>query len=350
MKVLGMDILRLVHLPTQALRSSYARHRPFKATIAATYQCPYNCYYCGVFKRKSELLSPTDLAASLAPLKSLTWVDLTGGELFTRDDFLEVGVRLVEALPQLSLLHFPTSGAYPDAAVELARAVVARGVRVVASVSIEGPESLHDRVRGKQGAFAAALETFSRLKNEPGVSTYCGTTLINENIALVPRQVFGALAGHYPALRRGDMHFNVMQQSDHYFKNQSAPRPSSGEVLAALKRIIHWKGLPRTPFDGLELAFRIQALRAAARGLAATPACAALNSSFFMAPDGSVYPCHIWGEPIGRVGPGMTVADLAQDRRWQWLRTTVGYRQCPLCWTPCEAYPTLIRRLARPLG
>jgi len=349
MRIFGIDIARLAALPIMTARSAYNRYRPFKATLALTYDCPYGCYYCGVPERREPELSADELVSALSSLDCITWLDVSGGEIFTREDCLPLIVRLVEGFPSLALFHFPTSGSHPDEAVELAGAISGMGVKVVVSVSIEGPATLHDRVRGA-GAFARAVETFVRLKELKDVSTYVGTTLLHENVQLVPSGIFQAVSRHYPELRKSDLHFNTMQHSDHYFCNASARRPGGGEVRSALRRVIMWKGLPRTPFCALELGFRTLALQASSKGFGLLPRCAALKSSFFMSPSGIVYPCHIWGEPVGKVGPGRPVRALLDSELWAWVRTSVAYGHCPLCWTPCEAYPTMIDKAVNPFG
>lgn len=349
MKLFGMDSDRLAALPLRTLRSVYAKGRPFKATVALTYRCPYRCHYCGVWTRGEEELPGAALVDALGNLPSLTWLDVTGGEIFTRADSHELCLALVDALPNLSLFHFPTSGSHPESAVALAEAVARKGVKVVVTVSIEGPREVHDRVRGRPGAFDGAVETLSSLREIPGVSTYVGTTILPENATLIPGPVFEAAARACPGLKRNDMHFNVMQGSGHYFCNRHAPRPRSADIGAALRRVLRWKGLPRSPFDALDAGYQAFALYDLAGRRALLPRCAALKASFFLSPGGVLYPCHIWGEPVGRVGQGNDVATLLDSDRARWLRARVALDQCPHCWTPCEAYPSLIEAALNPL-
>ncbi len=345
----GIDLSKLTALPLRTLRSAYAKDKPFKATVALTYRCPHRCYYCGVWNRRADEADSATLRDALASVPSITWLDVTGGEIFARPDALELCDSLVDSLPHLALFHFPTSGFHPESAVALAGTIARKGVKVVVTVSIEGPREIHDHVRGTQGAFDAAMETLNRLKAVPGVSTYVGTTILSENVSMIPEGVFEAVATGCPGLRRNDMHFNVMQGSGHYFCNRHAPRPRTTDIQAALRRILAWKGLPRTPFDLLEVGFQSFSLYdlAGKRGL--LPRCAALKASFFLSPGGVLYPCHIWGEPLGTIGAGSSLATLLDSDRARWLRARVKADQCPHCWTPCEAYPSLIEAALNPM-
>lgn len=349
MRPFGIDFGKLTALPFRTMRSAFAANKPFKATVALTYRCPHRCYYCGVWTRGAEELTARAYADALASVPSVTWLDVTGGEIFTRPDIHEVCAAMVEILPRLSLFHFPTSGSHPESAAALAEAIAGKGIKVVVTVSIEGPRELHDRVRGTAGAFDRAVETLNHLKAIPGVSSYVGTTILAENISIIPNGIYEAVATACPGLKRHDMHFNVMQGSDHYFCNRSASRPRTSDIQAALRRILVWKGFPRTPFDALEVGFQVFSLHNLAGKGAFLPRCAALKASFFLAPGGILYPCHIWGEPLGAVGPGTGVGDLLNSDRSRWLRARVEADQCPRCWTPCEAYPSLIDGAFNPL-
>jgi len=322
---------------------------PFKATLALTYRCPYRCDYCGVWKREEEELSPDEIVKAFSGMQQITWLDVTGGEIFLRDDLMEICTRLAGRLKNLSFFHFPTSGAFPDQAATLARTVAGMGIRVVVTVSFEGPETEHDRLRGLKGAFASAVETFSRLKEIENVSTYAGVTFTRENISLMPDRFFDSLAKFFPGLKKRDLHFNIMQTSDHFFSNLETEKPSQAEVVSALKRVLKWKGMPLSPFELLEMTYRSLALfdlRGRKRFL---PRCAALKASFFVSPGGYVYPCHIWGEPVGRVDGRNDLVSLLRSDRWKALRKKVAERSCPHCWTPCEAYPSIIVQGCNPL-
>jgi len=348
MKLVLARLSRVLPIPWHLVRSAWREGTPFKATLAVTTRCPYRCSHCGVFRHTEPELSARELADTLAGLDSLFWIDVTGGEVLEREDCCELVSRLDEQLPGLALFHFPTSGHRPAEAEALARHAVRLGLTVVVSVSIDGPEDLHDRLRGKPGAFRSAVETLSRLRAVSGVHAYAGTTLLPENVDTAPAGVFDAIRKACPGLTPSDLHVNVMQRSDHYFDNRQVPLPSREQVRRALARTIRLRGVPKGPFALLELAYQGVALAMAARPSLKPPACAALRSSFFLSPSGRVHPCHIWGEAVGRAAPDAPVRELLRSGRCRWLRSLVANASCPRCWTPCEAYPTMIDRMLDP--
>lgn len=345
---LGLSSVRRLPIPWHLVRSATQQGVPFKATLAVTTRCPHRCAHCGIFRRNEPELSAVELADTLAGLDSLFWVDVTGGEVLEREDHIELLSRLHERLPGLALFHFPTSGDRPAEAEALARHAAALGLTVVVSVSIDGPEEVHDRLRGKPGAFQAAVETLRRLRSIRGIHSYAGTTLVPWNISSAPASVFDALQKACPGLEPSDWHVNVMQRSDHYFDNRCMALPSREQVRDALRRVIRFRGVPSTPFALLELAYQGVALALASTPRLSPPACSALRSSFFLSPSGMTYPCHIWGETVGQAAPDNPVRELARSGRWRWIRSLVANGLCPRCWTPCEAYPTLINRFIDP--
>lgn len=333
----------------QAVKSAYSCGVPFKATVAVTWACPCRCAHCGIFKKKEKELSVKDLLAALSSLQSIAWLDLTGGEVLVRPDIIELSTALVSALKHLAWFHFPTSGLFPETAELLARTVAKSGVRVVVSVSIDGPEALHDRLRGVPGAFSAAVETLSRLKRLKGVDTYVGATILPENVEEIPLGLLRALRERVPSLASSVLHVNLMQRSGPYFNNSEAALPDVAAVRRGLARVIAWRGIPLSSFGLLDSAFQIISLSRLALWSWLTPRCAALDASFFLSPSGIVYPCHMWSEPVGTVGPDVDVAQLLRSDRARWIRKSIAAGHCPRCWTPCEAYPTMIVSALNPL-
>ncbi len=348
MKLLGTSPRRALTLATRIAGSAWLGRGPYKAVLCTTYRCDCRCAFCGIWRRQSEELPAAVLVEALAQIPSIAWVDVTGGELFLRPDYLELCEGLAKRLPRLALFHFPTAGQHPEAALTLARKMRDHGIRTVITVSIDGPAKLHDRLRGLPGAFGAAMTTFIRLRAEPSVEVYLGTTLVPDNVGTYPRDLFEEVRQLCPDLSPRELHVNVMQRSGHYFNNLQEPLPDATQVSAALSRLRLFRGLPRTPFGLLESAYQRIAAKAAKGG--PTPLCQALNASFYLAPDGVVQPCHIWDFPVGKVSRAQpNLAGCLRSEAAGRARSEIDRRRCLVCWTPCEAYPTLISAAVNPL-
>jgi nif11-class peptide radical SAM maturase 3 len=95
---------------------------------------------------------------------------LIGGEAFLRPDWLEIA----QAITQAGMVCGMTTGGY-GITLETAQKMKAVGIRVV-SVSVDGLESTHDRLRGREGAWQWAFKTMSHLK-AAGIPFGCNTQI-----------------------------------------------------------------------------------------------------------------------------------------------------------------------------
>jgi Fe-coproporphyrin III synthase len=76
--------------------------------------------------------------------------------------------------------------------------------------------------------------------------------------------------------------------------------------------------------------------------------CTAMSSSCFIDAYWNLFPCSIWNEPIGNLRDAkMDLRALWQTERARFLRQEVVEERCSHCWTPCEAYPTILGNLAK---
>ena len=331
---------RYLGLAGPVLRSNASRlSAPWKLTVALTYVCNHRCRHCSIWTRRpKDELTADELAALFAANPSIRWLDLTGGEPTARADLPDI-VAAAARLPNLLLLHFPTNGSLPARAVEAAR-VAARGpARVILTVSLDGPPTVHDTVRGVAGAWDQAIDTFARLRAEPGVEVVLGMTLTPDNVAHLDA-TWAAATARLGRLDRGDFHFNVAQRSAHFYGNEELELPAPDVVLATLRRFGH---APRSARGLMETAY--QALVPAFLETGKSPvACQALSASAFVDPWGVVYPCITEDRPVGDLREqGWSLQDL-------WTRTVdaaadMRAGRCAGCWAPCEAYQSLLGSL-----
>lgn len=102
------------------------------------------------------------------------WISLSGGEPLLRSDWAEITKTLKENHIGVRMI---TNGTMLDKAA--ARKMKASGIDLV-SISIDGPEEIHDRIRGN-GVYQKVREAFRHLQNE-GIACGVNTTVIKDNI------------------------------------------------------------------------------------------------------------------------------------------------------------------------
>ena len=76
--------------------------------------------------------------------------------------------------------------------------------------------------------------------------------------------------------------------------------------------------------------------------------CRSLTSSVFVAPTGEVHPCTVYARPLGNAWETPLPALLSSPEAEE-ARRAVREDKCPGCWSPCEAYQTILSNLPRAL-
>ena len=337
------SLIRYAGFSADALATNLLRPRtPYKVTFAATYRCSLRCSICRIWERPSgEEIGPREIR-ELFGRSRFSWVDVTGGEVTERPDILEVFQAVIESSPRLLLLHFPTNGYNTHLALDLVREIRRIGVeRLILSVGLDGPEALHNRVRGDGDAWSRAVETFVRLREGRLAEVYFGFTLAPYNLNKVDETV-AAAAKAYPGLTARDVHVNFLNRSAHYFGNLET-EPCEPEALKrTLRELVHRRGFNLHPTLLMERLYHEGALRFLETGLPPMR-CQALSGSLFLDPRGHIYPCHIYSKDLGHVSEfGYDLGKAWREERILSLRREIERFACPRCFTPCEAYQSLL--------
>jgi nif11-class peptide radical SAM maturase 3 len=139
-----------------------------------TLKCNLACQHCGSragHERTDELSTEEalDLVRQMADI-GIKEVTLIGGEAFLRSDWLDIAQAITDA----GMVCGMTTGGY-GITLETAQKMKAAGIRVV-SVSVDGLEATHDRLRGRQGSWQWAFKTMNHLK-EAGIHFGCNTQI-----------------------------------------------------------------------------------------------------------------------------------------------------------------------------
>ena len=139
-----------------------------------TLKCNLACQHCGSRAgntRTKELSTEEalDMVKQLAEV-GITEVTLIGGEAFLRPDWLEIAKAITDAGMKCGM----TTGGY-GITLDTARRMKEAGIRVV-SVSVDGLEATHDRLRGKKGSWQWAFKTIGNLR-QAGIAVGCNTQI-----------------------------------------------------------------------------------------------------------------------------------------------------------------------------
>jgi len=346
--------MRRAGLALDLLRANFSREhrrkapRPFKLTFSVTDECSCRCAVCHLWKAPRPGPSLSSIERLFAANPYLAWINLTGGEVLERPDFVEI-VRAAHRSTRVCLLDFPTAGQRPEEIEERIREVLKLGLpQLFVTVSLDGPPEVHDRLRGTPGAFSRAAETIRRLK--PLASSRfrvcAGLTLSSRNDT-DPERLITELLEAAPFLRRSDLHFNLAHHSPHAYRNASRAVPDRNAAAAFLASERVRRRLSLHPLAWLEASYWKLAERYLATERSPIP-CTALSASAFVDPDLRLFPCISWDHPLVDLRTvGFSLEAALEQARVQEARARARTGRCPGCWTPCEAFPNMLASLGK---
>ncbi|MBL8768414.1 MAG: radical SAM protein [Planctomycetes bacterium] len=334
--------------------AQFRRRTPYKLTYIVTDECSCRCAICALWKAPRPGARTDEIERLFAANPELSWINLSGGDVVERDDFLAI-VTAAVSRTRVFVLDFPTAGQEPERVEDAVRATLELPLpKLVVTVSIDGPPELHDRLRGRAGAFDRARETFERLSalRSRRFQAYVGLTFSSRNDAR-PAQLVDDVLAHLPGVAREQLHFNLAHHAPHYYRNRPDDVPDRERLVAFLhdeerRRRTQPRSTPLR-LRWLEATYWKLAVEYLERGRSPLP-CSALASSVFVDADLRVFPCATWDRPLANlrdVGYSLRAA-LARPDAIAAAEDAHALR-CPNCWTPCEAFPTILSHAPRAL-
>lgn len=326
--------------------------KPYKVLLALTYRCNERCLTCNIWKRKpASELTLDEIRTFFSKNSHFSWVNLTGGEILLRKDLPAVLDIILSKCGNLCLLNFSTNGLMPGLTERVVSGMPdSARVKKIITVSIDGPPEANDHIRGVKGAFKKSVETYSRLKGlrRSDLRVCMGMTLSRHNARML-KETIECLTREIPAFRYEDLHINVAHTSPHYYFNEGEKNGADNDVVLRDVRAVYEK-LPRISFDAVRLLEK-QYLRHLITYLSTQKrpkTCQALSSSCFIDPQGTVYPCIGYNQPLGNLRD----VDFELERLWCTdraceVRKGILAGGCPGCWLACEAYQSILGGLLR---
>ena len=314
---------------------------------AVTFRCDARCTMCKIWekaeKRAEEELSLDQIRSAFANrsfLKRLAIVDLTGGEPFVRKDFDRICTFFLETFPSARLL-ITTNGLNTDRIIETTQKVIDAqgGERVELSISMDGREETHDKIRGRKGAFQAAVRTANRARE-------IGTGKVTFSFTLIPENADQVMDAYRFAKDRGFAFTTVRYaQESFYYANEgfldtwtpekkAIANASIAELIAARKREgFTLQGARDIHFLRRQMTFDPKKQR--------KESCYSGIHSFYLDPYGTLYPCVMLERPLGNIvneGIEKVWFSDAADK----VREYIKRKNCS-CLTECETFLSMQR-------
>ncbi len=140
---------------------------PEQITFFVTDSCNLKCRHCFYRRKLNRGNNPSlsEIKRVSGNLGKFSFLTLTGGEPFLRDDLPEIAETFV-LKNKVSRISIPTNGFEPRKIYSQTGKMLGKcpGAEIIVKVSIDGLEEVHDGIRGVKGSFGRAVETFKLIK------------------------------------------------------------------------------------------------------------------------------------------------------------------------------------------
>lgn len=152
------------------IASIFWKRKPLQLTFFVTRRCNAKCPFCFYLKNtdiardKPEELSLDEIQKISKSLGNLLWVAFSGGEIYLRDDLVEISKIFYEN-NKPAIMLYPTNGLLPELIKERTGQILKNSPKSIIAVklSIDGLYGMHDEIRNTPGSFDKTMETYEML-------------------------------------------------------------------------------------------------------------------------------------------------------------------------------------------
>ncbi len=277
---------------------------PLNLVMSVTYRCNSRCKTCNVWRKSADELSSDEWREVLASIgETPYYLTFSGGEPFLREDIIEI-VSSAYDLCHPAIITIPTNALMSHAIPRRVEAILQRldEAQVGINLSIDGIGQEHDNIRGVEGSYEKALETFRGLRSlsYPNLTVGIHTVVSRFNVERIPeiyRELSKLAADSYISeiaeqrVELGTMGMDIAPSPGEYAK--------IANFLTDEIRNGSFSGLAKTT-----QAFRMQYYQLVRRILyeeRQVIPCYAGFASGHIAPDGDVWACCTRAEPLGNL-------------------------------------------------
>ncbi len=322
---------RLVFTASDVFASRFFRVEPYKLIFSLTERCNSKCRTCNIWRVKPEKELTTKEIEQFLTKNQFSWINLTGGEIFLRNDIGDVFRIVLKRQKRLGIINLTTNASMPERIYNTLKILKGfKGLKVV-TLSIDAYGKKHDELRGLAGNYKNLIRTYKLLSRIKGLRLFFGTTLSVYNQDYVT-EIYKRLRMDLDGIRFNQMHLNIAENSDNYYHKQNVTPENYEKVIRFY--LEHY-----SMSNVLDRHFLKKMLFYLKKGKYPYKRCSALKDSIFVNAQGHVYPCISYNKKLGSL----------RDEEFDLRRILTKYRnvnllkECPKCWTACEAYCSIFR-------
>jgi MoaA/NifB/PqqE/SkfB family radical SAM enzyme len=302
---------------------------PYKVLISLTNQCNSRCVYCDIWKINSEDKSKLQKELKIEELDSvfrelgghLLWLSLSGGEVTLVPYFKELLQSAKRHCKNLKIFTFTTNALAPDRALEYARFAKELGFDVFITISLDGDEETHDRVRGIKGNFKKCVTLYEMLKKE-GINAHYGITVGDGNEQFI--------MSDFPKMSSMIRSVTFVHSGGIYYKENAVDNSSMLRSLAFINKHYRIMNLSEI-IEKIHVKISFFMLKNNMKNNLIP--CDVLNSSIHIMPYGEIKPCMFMPE-IGNIRNRGIIESLKSQSSVN-AKNSIKRDRCPHCWMNC---------------
>lgn len=340
----------------KSIISSKINHQPYKLNFAVTSACNSHCRTCLVWQKYQNDPSTINTDLKLEEItkifKSLpenfVWLSLSGGEPFLRPDLVEICQSAINNIPSLCLISIPSNGLLTDLIVAKTKLILKSKLsNLFLNFSIDGPETIHNQIRGIPDAFKKTWSTYEKIL---ALSRKNHRLAVNLEITISKYNLYCLEDFVRNLVNNGHKITATIAHTGYLYKNEEISKDfiQLNNHCEKLKRVINFIKHSLSITSVIDLVERIylsKILEYYQRPHQQPLACIALKDSLAIDQKGNIIPCFMWGKVLGKISAFNYDLSSFQKKCWPEIvssRELIRNEKCPNCWTPCEAYQSII--------
>lgn len=295
------------------------KSRPIHLTFFVTRRCNAKCPFCFYLKntpplprgggvdKKSEELSLDEIQKISKSLGNLLWVAFSGGEIYLRDDLVEIS-KIFYKYNKPAIMLYPTNGLLPELIKDMTEQILKNSPKSIIAIklSIDGLYGMHDEIRNTPGSFDKTMETYrlfeKLLAKYPNFELGINTVFCSENQDSMDNIIdfttnLKNIKTHTISLIRGNLKDNSYKKVD-YKKYCNAINRLEKNLKDKTSSTYRFRGARiKAAQDILQRRLIHQTMLEQRRLIP----CYAGRLNLVLTENGDVYPCEILTESFGNI-------------------------------------------------
>jgi len=297
----------LLSIPLYAMMRRLGRPRllPLNLTVSVTYRCNSRCLTCNVYKKRADEFSLEEFDRTFSSLgRAPYWFTMSGGEPFLREDLAEICASAHDR-NRPGIINIPTNGLLSKRIPDVVDEIAARcpDTQIIVNLSIDDIGERHDRIRGVEGSYEKALETYAGLRKlcAPNLTIGVHTVISVHNVDRVP-EIHRAITKE---LAPDSFITEIAEERVELDTMGAGVTPGAQDYARAVEYLV--ARIKEQRFEGISRvtqSFRIRYYEMVKRYLSERRQiipCYAGVASAQIAPDGDVWFCCIKALPVGNL-------------------------------------------------